>query len=66
MVVLSAKTVQRASLTVARLAWKHLEGDVLFQALKAGGERRPNYLAVLVPLSLCGVDHYRREERNGK
>lgn len=41
-----------APLRDARSAWKHLEGDVLFQALKAGGERCRNYLAVSVPLSL--------------
>lgn len=41
----------RAPLRDARSAWKHLGGDVLFQALKAGGERCRNCVAVSVPLS---------------
>lgn len=54
---LPAQTVQRGPARRNRLdvnvrvplrnvgsAWKHLDGDVLFQALKAGGERCRNYL----------------------
>lgn len=57
---LPAQTVQRwnrldvnvrAPLRDVRSPWKHLEGDVLFQGLKAGGERCQNYLVVSVPLS---------------
>lgn len=49
-----------------RAACEHLEDGVLFQALKAGGEPRQNYLAVSAVLFLNSMPNYQREDRHGK